>query len=140
MAITLKIGDPVGEKNPTDVFELEVEYMSGDADAYETETFKFKSLDDKEDGLFTLSNALAILRAYEEASTTKWNDLCGIDPSDLPDILGIDAKIINEANSAGFFPGDVTCDHQVMAMFDGYELFYFDINGIKHDVTIEEEK
>jgi hypothetical protein len=81
MSIALIVGEPVKvDKNPVDMFELEVKYMSGDADAYETETYKFKSLEDREDedDNWTLKNALMILLAYDKATGTRWNDLCGI--------------------------------------------------------------
>jgi hypothetical protein len=138
MAITLKIGEPIKSKTPKDIFELKVEYMSGDADAYDTHTFIFKGLDDKGDS-FKLSEALTILIAYDKATKEKWNAVCGITATELSSVLAIDEEIIDSANDAYFFPGDVTCDHQYMAMIDSYELFYWDVNGIKHDVIVEEK-
>jgi len=129
----ITIGSPFpAPKAPKNQFQLEVRYMSGDADAYNTEKFMF--IDNDEDaGEFTLQNALKILYAYEKAN---WNSKCGISSSDLPKLLNIDKKIISDAADNEFFPGDVTCDHQYMAMMVSYELFYWSKEGIKHDATV----
>jgi hypothetical protein len=134
----ITIGSPIPvEKSPKNQFQLEVRYMSGDADSYEN--LKFMFLDGSnnkfEEDKFTLQNALKILHAYMKAD---WNSKCGISCTKLSKLLNIDEKIISDAADNEFFPGDVTCDHQYMAMIDSYKLFYWSKEGIKHSVTVSE--
>jgi hypothetical protein len=133
----LTIGNPIPMKiNPSETFELTVSYMHGDADSYSKESWRFLNLDDYQNehsAKFTLRAALDILTKYKKADMSS---LGGIGYSELAKVLDISPDVIDAASNCDFFPGDCTCDHQCMAMFDGYELVWWDENRIKHEVKV----
>ena len=70
MSIRCVVGEALADQRRTDVFILHARSMSGDADAYRTETHEF---DNSAQGLKELEERLALVLAV---SRLTWNDGC----------------------------------------------------------------
>jgi hypothetical protein len=102
-------------KAPKNKWFLEVKFMSGDADAYETEKWQFDTQEEFE---------------KVHALVSKWLNKHYIDPTDK--------QYRKDFESAGLdLPGDVTADHQWPASVDSIEdMYYYDQDGVKFKITI----
>lgn len=115
----LKIIGPVKEENPKNVFELHFEVEHGDADGSGNEVWNFEE-NEKED-LITVLEAFAKMLKSER----------GYEDVNYPEIPGF--KELMEQD----WPQDHTAgDYYPATLVPGYKVFYFNNEGVKHDVKI----
>ncbi len=129
-SVTLKITDPKPDSNPRNTYQLRIEYMHGDADAYTDKTRNFSGNGDQD----SLKIALLFLNA---AASYDFDDRAGSEEQAtyLAEVTGLSFEQAEEFLD-NFTEGDCTCDFQYQAAFDGYEVVYFDERGVEHDVEV----
>lgn len=128
MSIEIQVGKPSPVEAHRNTFELIVEYMHGDADGTTYQTFYYPHpalTGQLESDMIGVVAALgedrdevveAIRTAYQEA---------GVDNAEL------EAERIGDQ----LYEGDITCDGERATLVDS-ELFFYNEDGVKHDVTV----
>lgn len=114
----LKILEPVKINNPKNIFKLQFKVMHGDGDGYTEEEWGFKE-NEKED-LITIIKAFEIMLKLRS----------GYEDVDYPNVPGFKELMEEE------WPLDYTSD-SYPATLQNYEVFYFNNEGIKHNVKVE---
>lgn len=120
--------------SPKNKYELVIKYMSGDANGYTNQSWFFNGLNDlisKWNPTITLNTVLNFIYQYKQLD---WNSQCS-----FKEYIDFDKKIMEEMGNCDFFPGDSTCDYQVPARPDEFNLYWWDINGTKYDVYAFDE-
>lgn len=127
----LEIGAPIVRNTPTDVFQFEVQFMHGDADAYTTNTFNihdhelasrvYSVINQYADDLSDDDNLRDRRRAYQHLE-----ELSG----GQADVLKYVMDYLNE--------GDVMSDYQFTAVIDCITVRYFDEHGNEYEVITKE--
>lgn len=127
--VTITIGKALTVTTPRDVYELEVEYMHGDADAYTKETFKFPSnrIEDLKKSIILIEAASCY--EFDVTNGRKWLRNFLVEQTGLS-VADVDAFFDD------FAQGDVTTDHEYVAAFDGWSLKYYDANGVGYNVDV----
>lgn len=133
--IKLAIQAPmIPEKLPRSLYELEVYSEHGDADHNETTSHRYAP---NENDMVSLHMALEILEAYEKAgkpymiTQKEWVEFInskGIDTSTEKYIEDWISEIL---------AWDMTNDGQYLTTYQGYDLWFYDVNGLKRPVTVE---
>jgi len=128
--ITFEVGAPVGGPVYRDAYELVIEYMHGDADAFDAKEIIFNNDDSVKD----LQIAVYVIeRCFADNSGAMYD--CDT-PEQLAEALEIDAEVASRASDIGVFNYDLFTDGQSYASFDGYKVFYYDDRGVKHKVNV----
>lgn len=133
--INLSIQDPIiPDTVPTNVYVLKVLSYHGDGDQDETTELSFRATAVKMEKLHMY---LDILEAYIKAgkphmiTTEEWAEFikqAKIDTSSVPYIEDCVSEML---------AWDVTNDGQYLTTFQGYNLVFFDFNGVQRNVQVE---
>ncbi len=123
----LVVGQPVMRAAPKDTFQFELVFMHGDADAYTKQKLEVKDYD----------LACRVLSALNELADAELSDRP--DARTLLEVLCGDQSDVFEVLEDFAMEGDVTSDHQFLAMISEINITYFDANGIEYLVSQEEE-
>ena len=107
----------------TNTFVVYVEFMSGDADAYQTEKYKIE-LQDK---VLEFAVALEAMPRFYRVQDDVRQDV------EMREKFPILDEIMGED-----WPGDSTCDYQVRAAFDSYKICWYNGFGTEYPVEITE--
>jgi len=124
--VELQVAAPAAVPNYRNTYELVVGYMHGDADGDTEQTFTYSpdEVDDLKINLLLLNGINSGDYLAEQAA--KILKEAGIeDPDDE----------IAENFGDDFYEGDMTCEGNGAAM-TGFQVFFYDHEGIKHDVNI----
>ncbi|MNK60485.1 hypothetical protein D3C87_796190 [compost metagenome] len=123
----LVIGEAVARKNPKNAFGVYMEYMHGDADAYDEERIAVFAADTKTDKAGnSLDDCIGLMKRIEEL-----NNQCYL--RDAEDKL---LSLPHYEDFIEYWPGDKTCDGQYPAGFDGWYIRYYDENGHEFEVNV----
>lgn len=101
----------------TNEYEVKIEFMHGDADGESYESYFFKQEKEVVKVLKELDKLKHLYRPDEEDYEHTKSKI-------LYDLMGED------------WPGDNTCDYQVRAAYNGYEVFFYDDYGTKWPVEV----
>ena len=126
-----KIGRIITVKNPILKYEIVVTYMHGDADKYEKEILY------NSDETLVLKFFDAINEIINDNKARRDRNACA---KKYP--MFFDEDFIHEETDEQIFlqwPGDCTCNSMYAAAITHCEIFYFDENGIKHEVEYVDE-
>lgn len=133
--ITLKINNPIlPEDLPTNVYELEVHSEHGDADQNEYTHHRFAP---NAEEMTQLYMCLEIFEAYEKAgkpyiiTTAEWTNFIDENTIDTSSVKYIEDWI------SGLLAWDVTNGGQYLTTYQGYDLVFYDVHGVKRSVTVE---
>lgn len=126
MITDVKIGKPVVAVVRKNCWEVDIEQISGDADAYEHGGSFFNDSDNHKMMAY-VSLALAISDAQEDGYGTDVGSVFARIKDRFPDSRDEISEI------TGY---DVTNDGQTLAMVTCVDVFWYDENGIKHYCTI----
>lgn len=132
-AITVKVGKyippPVAPKNE---WHVELQQMSGDADAYDTGGAIFKNYDDM---IEYLTVALEIEKIQNDGEGRQVEDV----ETELKLVLNPELfKRVQDTDYVSEICGyDVTCEG-CLASVEGIEVFWYDTAGVKYECDIEQ--
>lgn len=133
--ISLTIESPVlPEKTPTNIYELNVYSYHGDADHDEHTVHHFQP---KEADMVKLHLFLEILEAYEKAgkpyaiTRREWVRFIESKQIDYSAVEFIEDWI------SELLAWDMTNDGQFLTTYQGYDLMFYDVHGVKRNVTVE---
>jgi hypothetical protein len=129
----LIIGAPVQINTPKNEYELVISHMHGDADAYTESKYTFDDLESSDKSNPSLAELLTVIQIASDAGYEFFENR--FTRSDTLKEQGFSDDFIDEITD--FMVCDCTNDNSY-AQFDGYELFYYDKNGTKFNVTVEE--
>jgi len=126
----LKIGKIIQNNNPLSSYEIHINYMHGDAIKYESEIIY---ISDEE-------TAIEFIKIMREISDNKQRDRSTFTKK-YPKFFDENYLDENEEYQLTFveWPSDCTCNNMYAAAIIGYDIFYFDENGFKHEVEYIDE-
>jgi len=104
--------------------------MHGDADAYSEST---RSTSDPYSGIVSLCDLIKVIEDFGSDCQFFYSSEYR---EEVLKQAGFSDEFIN--NITDYMEGDCTNDGNTMAMFDGYDLVYFDADGVEHEVTVEQ--
>lgn len=125
------IGSPVKRKEKKNLYEVKLECMSGDADAYHTNGSSFS---DKQQMIDYVTIALAISEAMSSGYARDIEEVV----DELEKVLSPELfeSVEDGDEISDMCGGDVTCDGQYLAAITGVEVFWYDENGTKFNCEI----
>ena len=116
-------------------FVIEVEWMSGDADSYNTERYDFEEKDPKDFESFIHACRLFKILEQDRRGYHGWEDL-----NRLINPHGYYTRSrVNKPDSidmSDFINSDVMSDGQNPAGFDGVDIKYYNNDGVEYDVKL----
>jgi len=116
------------------IFVIKAEWMSGDADAYNTETHSFKENDPESMEWF-----IHACRVYKILKSSRWGYHDWQDMNKLLNPHGYFTRRSKDTSGievSDFIERDVFSDGQVPASLEDLDIKYYDANGIEHDVVL----
>jgi hypothetical protein len=126
--VDIVVGNPISHDNPIDCFILAVSYQHGDADGESDKTFTYYN---NPEGIESLKHDVLSLEAVEDI------DDCEDALTELYQVLGLeDIEAAIDTFRGDFYEGDHTTDYSVSAAVAGYDVVYYDKNGVEHAVDI----
>lgn len=138
MNIELVIGDLVKPEDHPNQYELQIDYMHGDADAYSGETFYFDNTPESLAGLGQIMGVLSDLCAEQTVGTfdnDTQNQANAVRTAGLK--YGMTDDQIKQMTD-NFLQRDTTdSSYDSNAQFEGIELFFIDTDLTKRVVTLE---
>lgn len=141
MTYQIAVVAPLNKPVLKELYRLSVEFMSGDGDHYETETYDFKTTEEL--GLY-----LGVLDLY---NTVSWNEQCDIQEvkhwcelagfkydwrSDNSNLTPQQKAVVAFAEN---IPSDVQSDGDWQAAPSSWAVTYFDAEGVEHSVAIAKD-
>jgi hypothetical protein len=133
--VKLKISrEPLTPETHQNTFEMEVEYMHGDADGETTKTFLFNAKDDED-----VERMKMFIAAYDANEDP---DYLGDQATTFFKSIGIEderAEELGQMFDDDFWEGDMTCEGNG-ASFAGLQLFFWDDNSQKFEVEFKIKK
>jgi len=128
--VDLKVEKPIVENNPTNCFQLTVEYMHGDADGDSEKDFIYENT---EEGIAELKLDLLSLEAvddmdYHEEQLTPLLEELGFEGEELEERL--------DGFHGNFYEGDHTTDYSMPAAHVKRTVVYFDNEGNPFEVNV----
>lgn len=134
MEVKFEIGHPVPQSSHTNVYELKVEFMHGDADG---ETFRELMYDDTPEELEKLKLFLGLF------AWIKSGDRVDEDQEEVAKefflSVGVEEELADELAkeySDSFYEGDITCEGRCAPVVD-YDLYYWDQLGVQRTVKVD---
>lgn len=127
------IGKTLLDPKKRSVYELEVEFMHGDADDYDTVEFIFPLNPDYNGGILPHSSGVTLEQAIDLLDRVAYAGPRGY--------REVSHKVYDSPHFEALFddnwPGDKFTDWSVPAAYNGYKLKFYDLTGIPHEVKIE---
>ena len=120
----LEFGRLIEIVNPSLTYEVSIQYMHGDADKYETQVLFIAD----ENVALELVEMLETITKATRRDRAKFAKI-------YPQFF--DEEFIGDDRYDDIYvswPGDCTCDSMYPAAISGYEVFYFNENGVKFEV------
>lgn len=132
------IGNPTQKPKIADIFRFKVSYMHGDADGYNTENFDVAASDmEMVINYITFFVNLSSNRYGNRGDMPRYRDWGNIDRLYYK-IFGGDPEYTYD-DMREMVISDHTSDHEYAAAVDGFDVFYFDNDGIEHVVNVKPE-
>lgn len=133
--IEVKIGKPLAQSAPKNMYRFSLKVMFGDADGDAINSFTRENPED----------FVPVILLLEKYAALDWNTQCDINESDAwAKMLGYDKPpswTANDPKSEAFntlmdlIPGDPCCDGQYQGSPQEWWISYFDQNGDEHECT-----
>jgi len=126
--VEITVEEPIIEDNPTNCFELTVEYSHGDADC-ETEKVIHYTEGEIEDLKRDYAALMDINDISDEDKVREYFEDQGMSSAEAEQA----ASDFHDA----FYEGDRTIDQSTAAICSGVELCWYDSSGVKHSVEVK---
>ncbi len=135
----LTTGKPIRRNAPKSVYRLSITNMHGDADAETVNNYHFeaKEIDKPHTNGLNLFEIIEVLNFYDGLDHNSQCDFCYSSSRRRKIMLagGFKDKVID--NITEYMDSDCTNDGNTLAMFDGWEVTWFDANGVEHEVNVK---
>lgn len=128
------IGKTLLDQNKRSVYELEVEFMHGDADDYDSVEFIFPFNPDHNGGILPHSSGVTLEQAIDLLDRVATSGVRGYREANYKLYMTLPHfETLFDEN----WPGDKFTDWSVPAAYNGYKLKFYDLTGVPHEVKIE---